>query len=58
MLGEIVADALSAKLLRNHVAENADEYEDADWDRYYYEFSRYMTHLLPAAHKLMVPEVV
>ena len=56
LLAEIVADAVCAKLVSRNVAANPEEYEDADWDHYYAEFSMYMTKFLPLAHKLQCPE--
>ncbi len=31
------------------------EYEDADWDQYYAEYTRHMTAFLPIAHRLQFP---
>ncbi len=31
------------------------EYEEADWDQYYAEFSRYMTRFLPVSHEIVLP---
>ena len=56
LLGEIVADAVCARLLRHKIQTKPEDYEDADWDTYYSEFSRYMTRFLPIAHKLIVPD--
>ncbi|HUF10161.1 MAG TPA: hypothetical protein VMO47_12615 [Rhodothermales bacterium] len=55
LMAEIVADAVCAQLLSNNIQQNPHEYEGADWDQYYAEFSRYMAKFLPAAHKLVLP---
>lgn len=57
LLAEIVADAVCSELLRRNIEANPIDYENADWDLYYAEFSEYMTSFLPIAHGLVVPEV-
>ena len=56
LIGEIVADAVCARLLRQNERARPEDYEGADWDIYYSEFSRLMTRFLPIAHKLAVPD--
>lgn len=56
LLGEIVADAVCARLVSRNVLANPEEYEDADWDTYYAQYSKYMTQFLPIAHKLQCPD--
>lgn len=56
LVAEIVADAVCARLVARNVQANPEEYEDADWDAYYAEYSRLMTRFLPIAHKLQCPE--
>jgi hypothetical protein len=56
LLAEIVADAVCAKLVSKNVEAAPQDYEDADWDMYYAEFSKYMTQFLPKAHQLVCPE--
>ena len=56
LLGEIVADAICARLLSQNIQSRPEEYEDADWDVYYSKYSKYMTSFLPIAHKLIVPD--
>ena len=56
LLGEIVADAVCARLLSQNIQAKPEDYENADWDLFYSEFSRYMTRFLPIAHKLAVPD--
>jgi hypothetical protein len=56
LLGEIVADAVCSELLRKNIEANPADYENADWDLYYAEFSEYMTAFLPTAHALVVPD--
>jgi len=56
LLAEIVADAVCAQLLGRNIQDNPEEFEEADWDLYYAEYSKYMTEFLPIAHKLQCPE--
>ncbi len=56
LLAEIVADAVCAQLLSRNIQDNPEEFEEADWDLYYAEYSKYMTEFLPIAHKLQCPE--
>ena len=56
LMSEIVADAVCARLLQKNIEANPIDYEDADWNQYYAEFSEYMTAFLPKAHKLVLPE--
>ena len=55
VLAEITADAVCARLISNNVRTNPEEYEDADWDQFYAEYSRLITNFLPNAHKVQVP---
>lgn len=57
VFAEVVADAVCALLVGRQVRANPEEYEDADWDAYYSDYSRLMTSFLPTAHKLQCPEV-
>ena len=56
LVAEIVGDAVCGLLVRRHVQVNPEEYEDADWDTYYAQYSKYMTKFLPVAHALQCPE--
>lgn len=56
LVAEIVADAICYKLMTQNVGANSEEYEDADWDQYYSEYTRYMTLFLPIAHKHQLKE--
>lgn len=56
LIAEIVADAVCARLVSLNVEANPEEYEDADWDQYYAEYTRQMTRFLPVAHKLQCPD--
>ena len=56
LLAEIVAEAVCAHLLSRNVEASPEDYEDADWDLYYAEYSKYMTKFLPIAHKLQCPQ--
>lgn len=56
LLAEIVADAVCSKALESHIQDNMEEYEGADWNAYYAEYSKLMTQFLPIAHKLQCPE--
>ena len=56
LIAEVVADAVCALLVRRSVQANPEEYEDADWDAFYAQYSKYMTRFLPIAHRLQCPE--
>ena len=56
LLGEIVADAVCYRLLSQKIQANPEDYENADWDMFYFEFSQHMTRFLPIAHRLAVPD--
>ncbi len=56
LLAEIVSDAVCSQVLRHNIETNAADYQDADWDQYYAEFSEYMAKFLPRAHELVVPD--
>jgi hypothetical protein len=58
LLAEIVADAVCSELLRRNIDANPFDYENADWNTYYADFSEYMTSFLPTAHKLVVPDAL
>jgi hypothetical protein len=57
LLAEIVADAVCAKLLEQNIQANPEDYEEADWNTYYADYSKFMTRFLPIAHKLQCPDV-
>jgi hypothetical protein len=56
LVAEIVADALCYKLLADNIRKNPEDYENADWDQYYADYSKYFSDFLPIAHKLQCPE--
>ena len=56
LVAEIVADAVCGRLVSDNVKANPEDYEDADWDTYYAQYSKHMTKFLPVAHKLQCPE--
>jgi hypothetical protein len=56
LVAEIVADAVCADIVSRSAEANPEGYANADWDRYYAEYSEYMTKFLPIAHKIVVPE--
>lgn len=56
LLAEIVSDAVCNKMMSRNVDEAPEEYDDADWDLYYAEYSKYMTLFLPIAHRLQSPD--
>ena len=56
LVAEIVSDAVCGEMLRKRVDANPIDWECADWDSYYAEFSQLMTLFLPIAHKTQVPE--
>jgi hypothetical protein len=57
LLAEIVADAVCAQMVSRNVQRSPEDYEDADWDLYYAEYTKRMTRFLPIAHKLQYPDV-
>ena len=56
LLAEIVSDAVCNKMMIRNVGEAPEEYDDADWDQYYADYSKYMTLFLPIAHRLQSPD--
>jgi hypothetical protein len=56
LIAEIVSDAVCAKLVGRDESNRRDDYEKADWDQYYFFFSKLMTRFLPIAHKLQYPD--
>ncbi len=55
LVAEIIADAVCADIVSRSADANPESYANADWDRYYAEYSEYMTKFLPIAHKIVVP---
>jgi hypothetical protein len=56
LVAEIVADAVCANVLSRNAQECPEEYEKADWDLFYAEYTELMTRFLPIAHKVVCPE--
>ena len=56
LMAEVVSDAVCALLVRRSVQASPEEYEDADWDVYYAQYSKFMTLFLPIAHRFQCPE--
>jgi len=56
LVAEIVSDAVCADIVSRSADVNPESYANADWDRYYAEYSEYMTKFLPIAHRIVVPE--
>ncbi len=56
LVAEIVADAVCADIVSRSADANPESYANADWDRYYAEYSEYMTKFLPIAHRIAVPD--
>lgn len=56
LIAEIVADAVCAGIVSRNAEMNPESYVNADWDRYYAEYSEFMTRFLPIAHRIVVPE--
>ena len=54
ILAEVVADAVCARLMGASERNNPEEYEDADWDWFYAEYSRLLAKFLPIAHQTQV----
>ena len=57
LLAEIVADALCSKILGQNTQTRPEDYEFADWDHYYSEFSELMSEFLPDAHESVYPYI-
>ena len=55
VLAEVIAEAVCARLIGEIVRNNPEDYENADWDRFYAEYSELITRFLPDAHKLQLP---
>jgi len=55
LLAEVVAEAISSRLVEQNALARPEEYEDADWNLYYAEYTKHMTRFLPIAHRLQVP---
>ena len=56
LIAEIVADAVCSQVLRQNIQNNPADFENADWDLYYTEFSELMASFLQTAHALIVPD--
>jgi hypothetical protein len=56
LLAEIVADAVCQRLVSSNVRANPEEWEGADWDQFYSEYSQLMTKFLPIAHQSQCPD--
>lgn len=56
LLAEIVAEAVCQRVLGRKTTENPEEFEGADWDRFYFEYSKLMTEFLPIAHETQVSQ--
>jgi len=54
ILAEIVAEAVCQRVMSKKEAEEPEEYENADWDTYYADYTRLMTEFLPIAHELQI----
>jgi hypothetical protein len=55
LIAEIVSDAVCADIVSRSMDADPDEYENADWDRFYAEYREYMTKFLPIAHRIVLP---
>ena len=51
LIAEIVAEAVCAKIVSRDMVDCPEDFEDADWDRFYALYSRYLTEFLPKTHK-------
>jgi hypothetical protein len=54
LLAEIVAEAVCSLVLSRNAASKPEEYQDADWDAYYAEYTKLLTKFLPIAHESQV----
>ena len=57
LLAEIVADAICSRILGKNTQNYPEDYESADWDQYYAEFSELMNQFLPGAHESVFPDI-
>jgi len=55
ILAEIVADAVCRKIVGYNIEADPEEYDEADWDSFYAEYSELMTRFSPLTHKLQCP---
>lgn len=56
LLAEIVAEAVCQRLLAKNTRDHPEEFQDADWDLYYAEYTKLMTEFLPIAHETQVKD--
>lgn len=56
LVAEIVADAVCYRLVAQNIRANPEDYENADWDLYYADYTKVFSLFLPIAHKLQCPE--
>jgi hypothetical protein len=51
LVAEVVSEALCARALAAKIKNDRQDYECADWERYYFEYTKLMAEFLPQAHK-------
>lgn len=51
LVAEVVSEALCARALAAKIKNDRQDYEGADWERYYFEYTKLMAEFLPQAHK-------
>jgi hypothetical protein len=56
LIAEVVADAVCTRVVSQMVQSNPEEFVDADWDTYYFLYSKHLTNFLPIAHKIQCPD--
>jgi hypothetical protein len=56
LIAEIVSEAVCARVLADMVETSPLDYDGADWDVYYGDFSKLMSDFLPIAHQVVVAE--
>lgn len=56
LVAEIVADAICGRLVDQNIRANPEDYENADWNLYYADYTRFLSLFLPIAHRLQCPE--
>ena len=55
LLAEIVAEAVCQRVLSKRLSERPEEYQDADWEMLYSDYTGLMTEFLPIAHETQLP---
>tara|TARA_B100001123_G_scaffold1412_1_gene2001 strand:+ start:4183 stop:6396 length:2214 start_codon:yes stop_codon:yes gene_type:complete len=57
VLAEVIAEAVCSRIVSDNARDNPEDYEEADFDRFYAEYTSHLAEFLPEAHKLQLPSV-